>query len=281
MANLTPAHQKTPRYNCNKCSKIFTANHNLNIHTRMVHKDLERCPLCHSVVKNLVQHNTRYHANVSKGRRQCQYCFRWYIRICAHKCSRQSHRSSYVPIACALLRTAEDLEPLQVSSSRVSLNRLPSTPILCPQHLRSRSVSLLSLNNTDLTYQISSSKLPCNDVSSPSKWARLDFLMDMMVPLDPTKGSPDLISMYPHGINDTISISPTLLPCNKEFASTSSPQRTLDTDLPDYDIQVPSIESCDADHPSAEEPTITETGFQWMTWEEYMSCNFNTLEQWL
>ncbi|KAF7899293.1 uncharacterized protein EAF01_008506 [Botrytis porri] len=281
MANSTSVNQATPLYNCEKCFKTFTANHNLNIHTRTVHKELERCPLCNSVVKNLVQHNTRCHADISKGRRQCQYCSKWLIRICVHKCSRQSQQSSYVSTARVPLCIAEDLEPLQVSSSTTSQNYLPSTPIISPQHSTSRSVSLLSLNNTDSTHQISSFELPRNDDESPSNWERLDFLMDMMVPLDPTKGSPGLVATYPDGIHDTISISPSLIPHSWGFPSTSSSQGTFNIDLTEYDIPVPSTESCDADHPSAEDPTITGYGFDWMTWEEYTSCNFNTLEQWL
>ncbi|TEY87466.1 hypothetical protein BOTCAL_0002g00750 [Botryotinia calthae] len=103
----------------------------------------------------------------------------------------------------------------------------------------------------------------------------------MRVPFDPTNGSPGLVSTYPGGINDTISISPDLILYNKGIMSASSPQGTSDSDLPDYDIPIPSVECCDADHPSAEEPTMTGCGFDWMTWEEHMSCNFNAVERWL
>ncbi|KAM3159263.1 hypothetical protein ABEW05_000017 [Botrytis cinerea] len=103
----------------------------------------------------------------------------------------------------------------------------------------------------------------------------------MRVPFDPTNGSPGLVSTYPDGINDTISISPDLVLYNKGIASTSSPQGQFNSDLPDYDIPIPSVESCDADHPSAEELTMTGCGFDWMTWKEQMSCNFNAIEQWL
>lgn len=109
-----------PSFNCDKCFKKFTAKHNLDIHSRTVNKKLERCSLCHRVVKNLVQHHTRYHADVSEGRIQCQYCFRWYIRICTHKCSRLSQGSSNVPMTCAPLRITEDPQPSQSSPSTVS-----------------------------------------------------------------------------------------------------------------------------------------------------------------
>lgn len=107
MENPTPVNPKASSFNGDKFSKSFTAKHNLNIHSRTVHKELERCSLCNHPVKNLVQHNTRYHADISKGRRQCQYCLRWYMRICAHKCSRQSHQRSHVPIPCAPTRITE------------------------------------------------------------------------------------------------------------------------------------------------------------------------------
>ncbi|TGO37043.1 hypothetical protein BHYA_0107g00080 [Botrytis hyacinthi] len=270
-----------PSFNCDKCFKTFTGKHNLDMHSRAVHRKLERCCLCHRVVKNLLQHHTRYHADVSEGRSQCQHCFRWYLRICAHKCSRLRQRSSYVPVACAPLRITEDPQASQASPSTVSTNRLASTPLLSPQHPTSRSVSLLPLNNTDSTGQISSSKISCNDAPSLSNLARLDFPMDMTVPLDPTKGPPELTSTYPCGINETISICSNLLLYNQGFASTSSPQGILNVDLPYSDIPVPGIESGNLDPPSAEEPTISETGFQWMTWEECMDCEFNALELWL
>ncbi|TGO13202.1 hypothetical protein BTUL_0074g00080 [Botrytis tulipae] len=181
-------------------------------------------------------------------------------------------------MACAPLRVTEDPQPSQASPSTVSTNRLSSTPLLSPQHPTNRSVSLLPLTNNDSTDQISSSKPPCNNAPSPCNLARLDFLMDMTVPLDPTNGPPELISTYPCGINETISICSNLLPYNQGFAPTSSPQGILNVDLPYYDYRTPSIGSGNADHPSAEEPTMTETGFQWMTWEECMRCGFNALE---
>ncbi|KAF7874610.1 uncharacterized protein EAF02_008587 [Botrytis sinoallii] len=166
-------------------------------------------------------------------------------------------------------------------SSTVSQNRLPSTSILSPQHSTSRSLPLLSLNNTDSTNQTSNPESSWNDASSPFKRARLDFLMDMMVSLDPTMGSPELLSTYPDGINDTISISLSSIVYKRGITSTSSTQETLSVDLPDHDVPIPSIEFCDADHPSAEETPIAAYGFDWMTWEEYTSCDFNTLEKWL
>ncbi|KAF7942919.1 uncharacterized protein EAE97_006373 [Botrytis byssoidea] len=172
---------------------------------------------------------------------------------------------------------AEDSQ--QVSSLTVSKNRLASTPIPSPQHSTSRSVPLLLLNDTNSTDQISSSKLPCNDAPSPSNLARLDFLMGMTAPLDPKKGPPELLATYPGGIHDTVSISLSSRLHNRGITSTSSTQGTLNIDLLDRDIPTLSIESCDADHPSTEEPPTAGYGFDWMTWEEFTSCNFNTLEQ--
>ncbi|TGO70017.1 hypothetical protein BOTNAR_0004g00020 [Botryotinia narcissicola] len=178
--------------------------------------------------------------------------------------------------ACAPPHIAEDSQ--QVSSLTVSKNRLSSTPLLSSQYPTSRSVSLLPLTRNNSTDQILSSKPRCNNAPSPCNLARLDFLMDMTVPSDPTNGPPELISTYPCGINEMISICSNLLPYNQRFAPTSSPQGILNFDLPYYDYRTPSIRFGNADHSSAEEPTMTETGFQWMTWEEYMRCGFNASE---